>query len=119
MIIYQNDPSQKQKKKRNKNKIVPFGKKKVKNLKEIMYKIMNEAIEDDLEANLKRLKGEGICILSACKHIFHKKCIEGWFRENNSCPFCRKVRISIYFKNFELKHLSYLLILGNFFKGNE
>ncbi|KAK0083891.1 hypothetical protein PV326_006477 [Microctonus aethiopoides] len=25
-----------------------------------------------------------------CKHIFHKKCINNWFKENRSCPTCRK-----------------------------
>jgi hypothetical protein len=31
-------------------------------------------------------------ILSDCKHIFHKKCIDAWFIKNNemSCPTCRK-----------------------------
>jgi hypothetical protein len=24
-----------------------------------------------------------------CKHDFHKKCIDKWSKENNSCPICR------------------------------
>ena len=24
-----------------------------------------------------------------CKHIFHKKCLNNWIKENNTCPECR------------------------------
>jgi hypothetical protein len=26
-----------------------------------------------------------------CKHIFHKKCIDEWISNNNTCPLCRKI----------------------------
>jgi len=26
----------------------------------------------------------------SCKHIFHKDCIKSWFKNNHSCPTCRK-----------------------------
>jgi hypothetical protein len=26
-----------------------------------------------------------------CKHIFHKKCIDEWTSNNNTCPLCRKI----------------------------
>ena len=29
-------------------------------------------------------------ILPECKHTFHKKCIDNWFKKNSSCPVCRK-----------------------------
>jgi hypothetical protein len=29
-------------------------------------------------------------ILPECKHTFHKKCIDSWFKKNSSCPVCRK-----------------------------
>ena len=25
----------------------------------------------------------------SCKHIFHYKCIENWFKKHDSCPYCR------------------------------
>ena len=24
-----------------------------------------------------------------CGHVFHKKCIKGWLKKNQSCPMCR------------------------------
>lgn len=29
-------------------------------------------------------------VLPECKHTFHKKCIDNWFKKNSSCPVCRK-----------------------------
>jgi hypothetical protein len=26
-----------------------------------------------------------------CFHKYHKECIEGWFKHQNFCPFCRNV----------------------------
>ena len=31
-----------------------------------------------------------IRILS-CKHIYHKECIEKWFKEKKICPYCRRI----------------------------
>jgi len=28
-------------------------------------------------------------ITKKCKHCFHKKCIEQWFKDHNTCPLCR------------------------------
>ena len=42
-----------------------------------------------------------------CGHTFHKKCINDWFKSNESCPYCRK-----FFKNkFECR----IKEDGNFF----
>jgi len=32
---------------------------------------------------------ELLCRLPDCKHIFHVKCIDGWFQTDTSCPLCR------------------------------
>ena len=34
-------------------------------------------------------KGEYKRVLPKCQHIFHKKCIDKWFKENDECPICR------------------------------
>jgi hypothetical protein len=28
-------------------------------------------------------------LLPNCKHCFHKKCVDKWFKKNASCPICR------------------------------
>jgi len=87
-IIYQNDP-----------KIIINGKKsRVNQFKdktsvkdnELMYKIMNVDLITNHKKYLKHLAGQGIWMLVVWKHVFHKKWIEAWFKDNNSCPFCRK-----------------------------
>jgi hypothetical protein len=31
-----------------------------------------------------------------CAHIFHELCVEGWIRENNSCPLCKNEIMAVY-----------------------
>tara|TARA_B100000945_G_scaffold312264_1_gene306594 strand:- start:459 stop:764 length:306 start_codon:yes stop_codon:yes gene_type:complete len=33
-------------------------------------------------------------IMLPCKHRFHEKCIEKWFKYSATCPLCRKIDIS-------------------------
>ena len=33
--------------------------------------------------------GNEIRILQVCHHVYHKTCIDEWFRQNVICPICR------------------------------
>lgn len=51
--------------------------------KQIIYEILNKAIDSNYintNCDLKKLK---------CNHIFHKKCIDKWFKKHKKCPICR------------------------------
>jgi len=33
---------------------------------------------------------KGKTLKTTCKHVFHRKCIKGWYKtRHNSCPMCR------------------------------
>ncbi|KAL3117618.1 hypothetical protein niasHT_003277 [Heterodera trifolii] len=34
--------------------------------------------------------------LSKCHHRFHRECVDGWFKNNDTCPYCRAVVASRY-----------------------
>jgi len=35
------------------------------------------------------MDNDKIRVLSKCKHIYHKNCIDKWVQKNNTCPICR------------------------------
>ena len=59
-------------------------------IKAIKYKKVKESTEQECSICLDTIKvGEFEKTLS-CKHSFHKKCIDRWFKkDNDSCPMCR------------------------------
>ena len=61
------------------------------NNNEQILKITGEEIESKLEEAKGIFDSEGICLLVACKHVFHKRCIKKWLKNKNSCPTCREV----------------------------
>jgi len=37
---------------------------------------------------LGELRDRDTCCQTACKHVFHKDCLDAWVRQNNRCPLC-------------------------------
>ncbi|KAK1269229.1 putative E3 ubiquitin-protein ligase RHA2B [Acorus gramineus] len=52
--------------------------------------VFGSSTDDDCVFCLERLReGERVRWLD-CRHVFHKDCIDGWFRLSNlTCPVCR------------------------------
>jgi len=61
-----------------------------KKIKNIKYQKIKEENESECPICLETLnKGEYEKVLQ-CKHTFHKKCIDRWFKKDNDfCPMCR------------------------------
>ncbi|GJN29100.1 hypothetical protein PR202_gb17293 [Eleusine coracana subsp. coracana] len=39
---------------------------------------------------LEPLRHGAVCSeVPACRHVFHRECVERWARSSNSCPLCR------------------------------
>lgn len=40
---------------------------------------------------MEEIKNESLCRMLSCFHIYHKECIDGWLKKQNTCPVCNKV----------------------------
>jgi hypothetical protein len=40
-----------------------------------------------------------------CNHIFHKECIDKWFKRSHQCPLCRNSKFDIKCEDFEKHYL--------------
>ena len=58
----------------------------------IMKKHIDKINWDEISkytSDIDKKKINNTCIIS-CYHIFHKNCILDWYKNNKSCPLCRK-----------------------------
>ncbi|KAL6876361.1 hypothetical protein ACP4OV_012933 [Aristida adscensionis] len=48
--------------------------------------------EEDCAVCLGQMGRDGLetTQLPACKHVFHKHCVDQWLREHTTCPICRR-----------------------------
>ncbi|XP_049782484.1 uncharacterized protein LOC126184158 [Schistocerca cancellata] len=51
------------------------------------YEILEKS--DDTECSICLIADDGLFVKTKCKHVFHKKCVDIWLRENDTCPMCR------------------------------
>jgi hypothetical protein len=52
----------------------------------------NEKTDTQCSVCLEEMKkGEEVCELKRCGHVFHNECVNEWFKTKNSCPVCRDV----------------------------
>ena len=59
-------------------------------IKNIKYKKVKEENENECSICLDQIKIGEFQKTLECKHCFHKKCIDRWFKKDNDCcPMCR------------------------------
>ena len=60
-----------------------------------LTEILIEDLSDDCSICLEKYKKNDKCVRLNCSHIFHKKCLNEWFKkrtyvgEDLNCPICR------------------------------
>lgn len=60
-----------------------------------LTEVLIEDLSDDCSICLEKYKKNDKCIKLNCSHIFHKKCLNEWFKnridksEDLNCPLCR------------------------------
>ena len=40
-------------------------------------------------------------LITNCKHIYHKECLEKWFKISHRCPLCRESKFNISIEEYE------------------
>ena len=70
-------------------------KEQIKNINYHKIKINDLLLEQDCSICLERFKVNEYQKTLVCKHSFHKKCIDRWFKkEHSNCPMCRTIAIN-------------------------
>ena len=60
-------------------------------IKNIKYKKVKETTDTTCPICIDELKKGEYYRTLECSHVFHKKCIDNWFKKDHSdCPMCRK-----------------------------
>ena len=55
-----------------------------------MNKIMKDNINNTCSICYQKLENIEDMIVTKCKHVFHKICLNIWFEKKSKCPLCRK-----------------------------
>lgn len=72
------------------NVIVPLPDECKKKIPSKKYKNVSNTQEELCSICFETFSPESRCRNLPCKHIFHKRCIDKWFKENVKCPMCRQ-----------------------------
>lgn len=68
---------------------------KIKNYKIIDSSISNESVVDECSICLDDITDRTPIRTLKCGHVFHKGCIEQWFKKYITCPYCRNCELDI------------------------
>lgn len=52
-----------------------------------------DVIEDECSICLTKLSTDKHLQLDQCKHVFHKSCVQEWFKNKFSCPLCKNEEV--------------------------
>ena len=55
-----------------------------------MNKIMKDNINNTCSICYQKLENIEDMIVTKCKHVFHKICLNIWFEKKSKCPLCRR-----------------------------
>jgi len=63
--------------------------------------------------NEEIIKDKTELIVTSCRHLFHKECLNKWFETNKSCPICR-AELNTSLRRRILSIIQNLLRINNF-----